>query len=78
MNKSIALCKEHNVPYQKDVIYVGGTDASSINLSNYGVKACAVSVVTRYTHGPNAIVSADDINASIRLLRGFIDFEFEF
>ncbi len=74
----VNICKRDNIPFQKDVIYVGGTDASSINLSNYGVKACAVSVVTRYTHGPNAIVSADDINASIRLLRGFIDFEFEF
>lgn len=74
----VNICKRDNITYQKDVIYVGGTDASSINLSNYGVKASAVSVVTRYTHGSNVIVSKEDIEASIRLLRGFIDTEFEF
>lgn len=74
----VDICKREEIPFQKDVIYVGGTDASSINLSHYGAKAAAVSVVTRYTHGPNAIVSADDIKASIRLLKAFIDTEFQF
>ena len=72
------LCKRDGIKFQKEVIYVGGTDASSINLSNYGVKACAVSVVTRYTHGPNAIVSGDDIKESIKLLKAFVDTEFNF
>lgn len=72
----VSICERDQIPFQKDVIYVGGTDASSINLSNYGVKAAAVSVVTRYTHGPNAIVHEGDINASIRLLKAFIDTEF--
>lgn len=74
----VDICKKDEIPFQKDVIYVGGTDASSINLSHYGVKAAAVSVVTRYTHGPNAIVSKDDINASIRLLKALVDTEFKF
>ena len=42
------------------------------------VKVCAVSVVTRYTHGPNAIVNKKDIRASIDLLKAFLDEEFEF
>ena len=54
VNKSIALCKEHNVPYQKDVIYVGGTDAGAMTLVGGGIKTIGFSVVTRYTHGPNA------------------------
>lgn len=74
----IDICRKNNIKFQKEVIYVGGTDASSINLSNYGVKACAVSVVTRYTHGPNAIVNGDDIRQSIQLLKAFVDTEFIF
>lgn len=75
----VNICKRDNIPFQKDVIYVGGTDASSINLSNYGVKAWrGYRSLPDIPMAPNAIVSADDINASIRLLRGFIDFEFEF
>ncbi len=73
-----ALCKENNIPYQKEVIYVGGTDASSMNMSGYGVKAGAVSVVTRYTHGPNAIVNKKDIEASISLLSKLVDTKLEF
>ena len=78
VEKMIGCAKRDNIPFQKDVIYVGGTDASSMNLSNDGVKACAVSVVTRYTHGPNAIVNKKDIRASIDLLKAFLDEEFEF
>lgn len=74
----IEICKEKGIKYQKEVIYVGGTDASSMNLSNYGVKVGAVSVTTRYTHGSNAIVSLDDVDASIGLLSEFINTEFTF
>ena len=66
VNKSIALCKEHNVPYQKDVIYVGG-----------GIKTIGFSVVTRYTHGPNAIVSQKDIEATVKMLELFMNADFE-
>lgn len=72
------ICREKDIHYQKEVIYVGGTDASSMNLSGYGVKAGAVSVVTRYTHGPNAIVNFNDIEASIRLLSQVVNTRFPF
>ena len=77
VNKSIALCKEHNVPYQKDVIYVGGTDASAMTLVGGGIKTIGFSVVTRYTHGPNAIVSQKDIEATVKMLELFMNADFE-
>ncbi len=78
VGKMADLCKRDSIKYQKDVIYVGGTDASSINLSGYGVRAAGVSVVTRYTHGPNAIVNLDDVKGAVDLLCAFVNETFEF
>lgn len=67
-----ACCASENILSQRDVIYVGGTDASSMNLSNEGVRVAGISVVTRYTHGHNAIVSLDDVDCAIRLLKAWL------
>ena len=76
--KQIELCKENDIKYQKDVIFVGGTDASSINLCNAGARACAISVVTHYTHGPNAIVNLDDVEGAAKLLGLMANAEYDF
>lgn len=78
IEKMIGCCKRDNIKYQKDVIYVGGTDASSMNLSGMGVCSAGISVVTRYAHGPNSIVNLDDVEASINLLTAFVNEEFTF
>ena len=68
----VALCGEKGIPFQREVLYVGGTDASSMNLSNQGVRAAGISVVTRYTHGPNAMVHMGDVQAAIDLLSAWL------
>ena len=78
VSKSIELCKANNIPYQKDVICIGGTDAGAITLVGGGIKTVGFSVVTRYTHGPNAIVNTDDINATVDLIAAFMNADFEF
>jgi len=69
----VKCCEENNIKYQLDVIYVGGTDASSMNTSNFGVKVAGVSVVTRYPHGPNSLLSLKDVEASIELLAKYLE-----
>lgn len=78
VNKSIELCKANDIRYQKDVICIGGTDAGEMNLVGGGVKTIGFSVVTRYTHGPHAIVNTDDINATVDLIAEFMNADFEF
>jgi putative aminopeptidase FrvX len=78
VDEMIKCCEENKIKYQLDVIYVGGTDASSINRSNLGVRTGAVSVVTRYPHGPNSLVSMKDVEASIELISKYVDREFIF
>lgn len=76
--KMIAIAEEQGIKYQRDVIYVGGTDASSMNMARYGARACAVSVCTRYTHGTNCIFNEEDVKGSVNLLTRFVNEEFDF
>lgn len=78
VSEMVKCSEENNIPYQLDVIYVGGTDASSMNQSNYGVRVAAVSVVTRYAHGPNSLINMKDVEACIQLLSKYINRKFEF
>ncbi|TDT61016.1 M42 family metallopeptidase [Fonticella tunisiensis] len=78
VEEMIKCCEENEIKYQRDVIYAGGTDAGAINRSNFGVRAAGISVATRYVHGPNCVVSMDDVNASVELLSKFVNRVFDF
>lgn len=74
----LACCEEHQIPFQREVIDKGGTDASSMNLSGVGVRAGGIVVVTRYPHSQSAVVSKKDIEAGIDLISAFSQYEFAF
>lgn len=78
VEEMVKCCEENHIKYQYDVIDKGGTDASSINLSNYGVRAAGITVATRYPHGPNSMVNMADVEAAIELLSKYIDRGFHF
>lgn len=78
VSEMVKCCEENNIKHQLDVIYVGGTDASSINTSNLGVRVGGISVATRYPHGPNSLVNMKDVEASIELVTKYVDREFDF
>ena len=74
----IDCCKKNDIKYQREVIDKGGTDASSMNLSNMGVRAGGIVVVTRYPHSNSAVVSKKDVEAGVDLLNAFSKVEFVF
>lgn len=78
VEQMVKCCEENQIKYQYDVIDKGGTDASSINLSNLGVRAAGITFATRNPHSPNGIVNMPDIEASIALLSKYLDRVFEF
>jgi endoglucanase len=73
----IDCCEQGKIPYQREVIDQGGTDASSMNLSGMGVKAGGIVVVTRYPHSQSAVASKKDIEAGVDLIRAFSRRKFE-
>lgn len=78
VDEMVKCCEENSIKYQYDVIDKGGTDASSINLSNYGVRTAGITFATRYPHGPNSMVNMKDVEASIQLLSKYVNRSFDF
>jgi putative aminopeptidase FrvX len=64
-----STAEAHGIPYQFKQPGVGGTDAGAIHLSRAGVPAAAVSVPCRYIHGPASLLSLDDFDHAVALMR---------
>ncbi len=60
---------ELGIPYQFKQPGIGGTDAGVIHLSREGVPSAAVAVPSRYIHSPRALLSRDDFNHTVQLMR---------
>ena len=74
----VECCKEEGIPWQPEVIDKGGTDASSMNQSGWGVRTGGMAVATRYPHCQSSVASMDDIEAGIQLLIALTGYTFNF
>lgn len=72
-----ACCRQEGILYQLEVIDKGGTDASSMNLSHYGVPVGGIAVATRYPHCQSCVASLKDIEAGAMLCAAFAGYTFE-
>ena len=78
VDEMIRICEENEIMYQRDVMDRGGTDASSINLSNEGVRVCGISLVDRYPHSQSSVVSLSDMDYGIKLIDKYLNNTFIF
>jgi putative aminopeptidase FrvX len=65
----VDTAKSHNIPYQFKQPGVGSTDAGAIHLSKAGVPAVAVSVPCRYIHAPVSLMSLNDFDHIVALMK---------
>jgi putative aminopeptidase FrvX len=56
------------IPYQREVLLRGTTDASAIQMTRAGVPAGCLSIPTRYVHSPSEVVDYGDVLAAVKLL----------
>lgn len=61
--------REHKIPLQFKQPLVGSTDAGILHRVRAGVPSAVLSLPARYIHSPAAIISLDDYNNALRLLR---------
>jgi endoglucanase len=57
------------IPYQFKQPGVGGTDAGAIHLTKAGVPSVAVAVPCRYIHAPVSLMSLNDFNNLVALIK---------
>ncbi len=65
----IDTAEELDIPYQIKQPGVGGTDAGAIHRIKEGVPSVTVAIPGRYIHSPAAILSLDDFDHTVRLVR---------
>lgn len=64
----IDTAREHNIPYQTDIMPGGGTDAGKFHMAHNGVPSMVVSVAARYIHSHVSMLSRDDLDMTVKLL----------
>jgi len=64
----LATARGANIPFQREVLVAGTTDASAIQTTRAGVPAGCVSIPTRYVHMPSEMVDYRDVQGAVKLL----------
>ena len=64
----IRSAEKAKLPYQREVLLVGGTDARAIQLTRAGVPSGCISIPVRYVHSPSEMVDYSDVQNAVKLL----------
>jgi len=67
------LAEARRIPYQMEILPLGGTDAAAIQRSRHGVPVATISTPTRYVHTSIEMAHTADLEASIALTAAFIE-----
>ena len=64
----VRTAEKARLPYQREVLEGGTTDARVIQMTRAGVPAGCLSIPTRYVHSPSEMVEYADVQNSVKLL----------
>ena len=68
----IRTAEKNKLPYQREVLLVGSTDARAMQLVRSGVPAGCLSIPVRYVHSPSEMVDYNDVQNSVKLLTSLL------
>ena len=68
----IRTAEAHGIPFQREVLAGGTTDAAAIQTTRAGVPAGCLSIPCRYVHTPSEMVDYGDVLNSVRLLKALL------
>jgi putative aminopeptidase FrvX len=72
-SRLVAVAEEHGIPYQREVLFNGATDAWSMSLSGEGVMTGTISLPSRYIHSAIGCVCPRDLADAVDLLLAFAE-----
>lgn len=68
----IQTAEKTKLPYQREVLLVGGTDARAIQIAGAGVASGAVSIPVRYVHSASEMIDFNDLKNTVKLLTALL------
>lgn len=68
VNWMIRTAEKAKIPYQREILEGGTTDARSIQVARAGVPVGCLSIPTRYIHSPSEMVDTGDVLNAVKLL----------
>lgn len=68
----IRTAEKSRIPYQREVLLFGGTDADAIQKARAGVPSGCLSIPMRYVHSPSEMVDFTDVQNSVKLLTALL------
>jgi tetrahedral aminopeptidase len=69
----IRTAEAASLPYQREVLLGGTTDATAIQTLRAGVPAGCISIPTRYIHSPSEMVDYGDVQGAVKLLKAALE-----
>ncbi|GAA5513195.1 putative aminopeptidase YsdC [Deinococcus carri] len=72
VDELVDLAERENIPYQLEVLALGGTDGAAIQRSRAGVPSITLSIPTRYIHTIVEAVHTNDLRAGVDLLTAYL------
>jgi len=72
VNWMIQSAEKAKIPYQREVLLMGSTDAREIQISRSGVMTGALSIPCRYVHSASEMVDITDLKNSVKLLTAML------
>jgi tetrahedral aminopeptidase len=67
------IAEKKKIPYQIEILPLGGTDAGAVQRLHGGVPSLTLSIPTRYVHTVNETVHGGDVDACVDLLARYIE-----
>lgn len=64
----ISAAEKNRIPFQREVLLIGGTDARVIQAVRAGVPSGCISIPVRYVHSPSEMVDYTDVQNTVKLL----------
>lgn len=68
----IKTAEKAKIPYQREVLLFGATDAREIQIVRAGVMTGALSIPCRYVHSASEMIDYDDLKNSVKLLTALL------
>lgn len=72
-SRLVAVAEERGIPYQREVLFNGATDAWSMSLSGEGVATGTISLPSRYIHSAIGCVCPEDLAGAVDLISAFAE-----